>query len=289
MGAPHNVFLFTVVFVLLGGVIILARARFVAVRQLAVERHEADLSGQLVHAAKLASVGELAAGIAHEINNPLAIIAEETGVLQDALDPALADDEDEQLDVAEHLNIISEAVFRCRDITRKLLTFVRHTDATLAPHRIHEVLDDVLDGMLANELVISNVQVLRDYDDQIVEILTDRSQLVQVLVNLIKNALDAMPDGGRLTVTTRRLDDRVVIAVRDTGCGMKTEQLERAFMPFFTTKDPGKGTGLGLSVSNSIIESLGGRIYAESTPGSGSTFTVELPYEVDKSSEQGRT
>ena len=275
-----NILLSTIAFVVLGGVIILARARYVAGEQLAVEKHEAELSGQLVHAAKLASVGELASGIAHEINNPLAIIAEETGVLKDALDPALADEEDEQMDVAEHLDIITEAVFRCRDITRKLLTFVRRTDAKLESHCVHAILDDVLDGMLGNELAISNIQVLREYDGRVTEILTDRSQLSQVLVNLIKNALDAMSDGGKLTVTTHRVDDRFVISVTDTGCGMKAEHLERVFMPFFTTKDPGEGTGLGLSVSHSIIQNLGGRMYAESTPGSGSTFTVELPHEI---------
>ena len=266
---------------MLGGAIVFARARHVTTKQLAAEQHEAELSGQLVHAAKLASVGELASGIAHEINNPLAIIAEEAGVLKDALDPTLADEEDEQLDVAEHLGIITDAVFRCRDITRKLLTFVRHSDAKVGSQHIHEILDEVLDGMLGNELAISNVQVIRKYDDGVTGILTDRSQLVQVFVNLIKNALDAMSDGGTLTVTTLEQDDRIVVAVKDTGCGMKPEQLERVFLPFFTTKEPGKGTGLGLSVSNSIIENLGGRVYAESTPGRGSTFTVELPHEVE--------
>ncbi len=100
---------------------------------MAIEEHEAELSGQLVQAAKLASVGELAAGIAHEINNPLAIIAEEVGVLKDSLDPELAEEEDEPLDLAEHLDAIHDAVFRCRDITRKLLTFVRKAEVKVEP------------------------------------------------------------------------------------------------------------------------------------------------------------
>jgi len=279
-GLPQDVFLSTVAFVVLGGVVILLRARQLTGRQIAVEQHEAELSGQLVHAAKLASVGELAAGIAHEINNPLAIIAEEVGVLKDSLDPTLADEDDEQLDLDEHLSIIYEAVFRCRDITRKLLTFVRHAEVRLDTHDVHGILDEVLDGILGNEISISNVEVVRKYDETIPAIVTERNQLIQVFVNLIKNALDAMPDGGALTVKTVDRNDRAAFSVTDTGCGMTADQIESVFMPFFTTKDPGKGTGLGLSVSYSIIKSLGGQCYVESTPGRGSTFTVELPYEM---------
>jgi two-component system NtrC family sensor kinase len=267
----------TVATFLLMGLVILVRARQVVGSRLESERYEAELSGQLVHATRLASVGELAAGIAHEINNPLAIIAEEVGVVRDSLDPELAEEDEEPLVLSEHLDAIHEAVFRCRDITRKLLTFVRKTDVKVEPHRIREILDEVLDVMLGNELAISNVEVIRRYDQSIPEILTDRNQLVQVFVNLVKNASDAMPNGGTLTVTTTRKDGLAVIAVEDTGLGMTQAQMERVFMPFFTTKEPGKGTGLGLSVSYNIIQSFGGSIYVESAPGKGSTFTLELP------------
>ena len=274
---PRNISAFTGALFVLMGVLILFRARKLAERQLASKKHEAELSGQLVQASKLASVGELAAGIAHEINNPLAIIAEEVGVLKDALDPELAEEDDEPLDVPERLEAIHEAVFRCRDITRKLLTFVRQAEVKVEPHLIREILDEVLEVMLGNELAISNVEVVPRYDPSIPEILTDRNQLVQVFVNLVKNAVDAMPGGGTLTVTTLRKGERVAISIMDTGCGMAPDQMERVFMPFFTTKDPGKGTGLGLSVSYSIIQSFGGDFYVESAPGKGSTFTVELP------------
>lgn len=274
---PNTFFPVTVAVFVLMGVVILVRTRQVVGRQIAAERQEAELSGQLVHAAKLASVGELAAGIAHEINNPLAIIAEEVGVLQDSLDPDLANDDDEPVDLPERLAAIHDAVFRCRDITRKLLTFVRQTEVKVEPHFIREILDEVVDLMLGNELAISNVEVVRDYDYSIPQILTDRNQLIQVFVNLVKNAMDAMPEGGTLTMTTRRNGDKASVAIKDTGCGMTQDQMERVFMPFFTTKDPGKGTGLGLSVSFSIIQSFGGTFYVESAPGKGSTFTVELP------------
>jgi two-component system NtrC family sensor kinase len=273
----NTFFLATLAVFFLMGMVILVRARQVVGSKLAAEQHEAELSGQLVHAAKLASVGELAAGIAHEINNPLAIIAEEVGVLKDSLDPSLVQEGDEPVDLPEHLDAIHEAVFRCRDITRKLLTFVRHTEVRVEPHLIREILDDVLDEMLGNELAISNVQVIRKYDTSITPILTDRNQLVQVFVNLIKNAMDAMPGGGTLTVTTARRGDKVAVSIRDTGCGMTPEQMEKVFLPFFTTKDPGKGTGLGLSVSYTIIQNFGGAFYVDSAPGKGSVFTVELP------------
>jgi two-component system NtrC family sensor kinase len=262
------------------GIVILIRTRQVVGTQLAAERHEAELSGQLVHAAKLASVGELAAGIAHEINNPLAIIAEEVGVLKDARDPELAEEDDEPLDVSEHLDAIHEAVFRCRDITRKLLMFVRQTDVNFAPHRLDTLMDEVLDVMLGNELAMSNVNVVRRYDPSVPEISTDRNQLLQVFVNLVTNAMDAMPNGGVLTVQTAWSEEKVSLSVEDTGVGMTSEQMKRVFMPFFTTKDPGKGTGLGLSVSNSIIQGFGGSFYVESAPDQGSTFTVDLPLSV---------
>ena len=277
LSLPNTFVLLTLALFLLVGVVIFVRTRQVVGTQVATEEHEAELSGQLVHAAKLASVGELAAGIAHEINNPLAIIAEEVGLLKDALDPELAGEDDEPLDVPEHLQAIHDAVFRCRDITRKLLTFVRLAEVRVESHSLQEILDDVLDAMLGNELAISNVIVDTVYDEEIPEILTDRNQLVQVFVNLVKNAIDAMPGGGRLSLTTALREGRAVISFRDTGCGMPPEHLERIFMPFFTTKDPGKGTGLGLSVSYTIIRGLGGAFYVDSTPGRGSTFTVELP------------
>jgi len=280
LGAPDPFMIATMVLFLLVGAVILIRSRQMVGAQIASEQHEAELSGQLVQAAKLASIGELAAGIAHEINNPLAIIAEEVGVLQDSLDPTLPDDDDpEELD--DHLAAIHEAVFRCRDITRKLLTFVRQTELKVAAENLHEVLDEVIDVMLGNELAISNVSVTKEYHAQLREVRTDRNQLVQVFVNLVKNAMDAMPDGGCLTVSTYPRGSQMAVSVSDTGCGMSPEQMERVFLPFFTTKEPGKGTGLGLSVSYTIIKNLGGEFYVESAPGMGSTFTFELPAEAD--------
>jgi two-component system NtrC family sensor kinase len=274
---PHTFVLLMLAVFLMAGIVILVRTRQVVGTQMAAQVHEAELSGQLVQAAKLASVGELAAGIAHEINNPLAVIAEEVGVLKDSLDPELAEEDEEPVDLQEHLDAIHEAVFRCRDITRKLLTFVRKTEVRIEAQDLHDILDEVLDIMMGNELAISNVTLEKHYDPRIPDIRTDRNQLVQVFVNLVKNAIDAMPGGGQLTVTTALREGRVAVSVQDSGTGMSPAHLERVFLPFFTTKDPGKGTGLGLSVSYTIIQNFGGNFYVESTLGKGSTFTVEFP------------
>ena len=279
MNRRNGILLVTVVFFLGVGVVILLRARQLVGQQLAVEQHEAELSGQLVHAAKLASVGELAAGIAHEINNPLAIIAEEVGMLKDSMDPEFGGElEPGELD--ERLGEIHDAVFRCRDITRKLLTFVRQTDIKLEPHLVEKILDDVIGGMLSTELLVGNVEIVKEYGPDPRPLMTDRNQLVQVFLNLVKNAVDAMPTGGTLTVRTRHESDKVAIVVQDTGTGIPPAQIEKLFMPFFTTKPPGKGTGLGLSVSASILKNFGGNIFVESVLGKGTAFTMELPYDI---------
>jgi len=241
-----------------------------------VDEQEAELSGQLVQASKLATVGELAAGIAHEINNPLAIIAEESGLIRDMNDPrfgqSLTPDE-----LNEHLDIIHQETFRCRDITRKLLGFVRQEAVDLAQHDIRKILDNVVDGMLGREFELSNIQVVKNYSPQVPEITTDRNQLEQVFLNLFKNAYDAMEGEGTLTIHAGSTPTHLNITISDTGCGMTNSQIEKIFMPFFTTKEVGKGTGLGLSVSYGIIKSLHGNIYVDSKPDVGSMFTVELP------------
>jgi len=281
-GAPASAVLYSAPFFLLMGLIILVRARFAAARELEAIRHKEALSGKLIQAAKLASVGKLAAGIAHEINNPLAIIGEEAGMLQDSLDPALHLEDEEELDMAEHLEAIQAAVFRCSEITRKLLTFVRQSEVTLRTVQLNVLLEEVLDGMLAREIHGAGVHVERRLDPTLPPLLTDRTQLGQVLVNLIRNAVDAMTGGGTLTAHTElKQDGKLAISIGDTGCGMTPEQLEKATIPFFTTKEPGQGTGLGLSVSTSIINSFGGELYVQSAPGQGSTFTVMLPARVE--------
>ncbi len=244
-----------------------------------VEMHiESDRTrSQLEHAAKLASVGELAAGIAHEINNPLAAISEEAGLMKDLLSNQFGRSISPQ-EMSRHLDSIHGSVFRCRDVTQKLLKFVRKSDLNLQVHDVHKLIDDVVDGLLGHEMETSKIRIVRDYDQATPLVNVDGNQLEQVLLNIINNAVDAIGDrSGEITIRTYRHEKDVRVAVSDTGSGISDENLKKLFLPFFTTKEVGKGTGLGLSVSYGIIRSLGGRIEVDSQVGGGSTFTVCLP------------
>ncbi|MCP4705967.1 MAG: hypothetical protein GY865_15320 [candidate division Zixibacteria bacterium] len=232
---------------------------------------------QLEHAAKLASVGELASGIAHEINNPLAVITEESGLLMDYTDPQFGHKLEED-DLRCRLKTIQKSAFRCRDITRKLLRFVRKTDFDLQEHDIHDIIDCVIDDLLGPEIKVSNISVERNYDRTLGKVRTDFNQLQQVILNIINNAGDAISDNqGVINIETSSRNKKIIISISDTGCGMSPNQLEKVFMPFFTTKEIGKGTGLGLSVSYGIIRGLGGEIEVESTIDVGTTFKLILP------------
>ena len=279
MGIYGKLILFAVAFFILEFFLVLFRARTVVRRIKETEAIEADLSGQLVHAARLASVGELAAGIAHEINNPLAIIAEEVGLVKDCMNPEFGE-EMTQEELSTHLDNMYVATFRARDITSKLLGFVRQKAVKLEEHSFHDIIDEVIDGILGSEFTVSSIKIVRNYCPTVPRIFTDKNQLVQVFLNLVKNAFDAMSGDGTLTIHTTHSKETITISIRDTGYGMSREQLEKIFMPFYTTKQVGKGTGLGLSVSYGILKNLDGKIYVDSQPGKGSMFTVELPIDL---------
>jgi two-component system NtrC family sensor kinase len=274
LGDPESRFLIvSLALLLIAILIILNRAGKLVAQQKEMDQTRA----QLEHAAKLASVGELASGIAHEINNPLAVITEESGLLMDYLDPQFEYKLDEA-DLRQRLDTIQKSAFRCRDITRKLLKFVRKSDFDLQEHDIHEVINGVIDDLLGPEIEVSRVKFERNYDHTLPKIKTDSNQLQQVILNIVKNAGDAIGDNdGKIAITTSRRGKKISISITDDGCGMTNEQLERIFLPFFTTKEVGKGTGLGLSVSYGIIRGLGGEIEAESTKGIGTTFHLLLP------------
>lgn len=260
------------IFLILLCLIIINRAN----RLVDIQKETDRTRAQLEHASKLASVGELAAGIAHEINNPLAAINEEAGLMKDLIGPdfteTISNDE-----IIHHLDSIQESVYHCRDITRKLLGFVRKSDFNLQKHDIHKLIDIVVDGIWGREMIISNISVVRDYSRDIPEIITDGNQLEQVILNIINNGVDAIGNRpGTITVATRMDSVNIYIDISDTGCGMTGEQMEKVFLPFYTTKEVGKGTGLGMSVSYGIIKNLGGKISVKSTPDEGSTFTIAL-------------
>ena len=245
------------------------------------ERDREELKSQLFHAAKLVSVGELAAGVAHEINNPLAIILSQCGVLRDMFDPEYADADIAPEHLAENVNaelqIVEDAVVRAKNITGKLLSSSRKTDPRLVPGNINTILDEVVNGFMEKEFSVEDIELARKYDQTIPEILLDPDQMRQVFQNMINNAGDAIDGPGRITLETRKKEEMVEVLISDTGRGMTREELNKIFMPFFTTKEVGKGTGLGLGISLSIVEAMGGTIDVQSLPGAGSTFIITLP------------
>lgn len=241
-----------------------------------LEHDRSELKSQLYHAHKLVSVGQLAGGVAHEINNPLAIIASEAGLMRDMLDPKLGLDSSPELLIKE-LNEIDKAVYRAKTITQKILSFVRKTEPKLVVSNIEDILDEVVASVKEQEFNVSNIALVRDYAPDAPPVLVDPDLMRQVFLNLINNASDAVKEGDTITLSTRLDCDVVKATIADTGHGLDSEQLEKIFMPFFTTKDVGKGTGLGLPISLNIVEGMGGRIEVQSEPEKGSAFTVVLP------------
>ena len=241
-----------------------------------LEHDRAELKSQLYHAHKLVSVGQLAGGVAHEINNPLAIIASEAGLMRDMLDPGMGLDASRKALVKE-LDEIDKAVYRAKGITQKILSFVRKTDPKLVPTEVNQLLEEVVAGVKEQEFKVSNINLVRDYDPAVPQLMLDPDLIRQVFLNLINNASDAVKEGDTVTLSTRLDGDFVRATVADTGEGMHPETLEKIFIPFYTSKGVGRGTGLGLPIALNIVEGMGGRIEVKSEPGQGSAFTVVLP------------
>lgn len=235
---------------------------------------KADSQRQLANTDRLVTIGKLASKVAHELNNPL------DGILR-YINLAIRTIEQENLEkTKEYLSQCRQGLMRMIQIVSELLEFSRSTYASFEHVKIEQLIEDAIKTMDA-KAEASNVQILSDYTASIPEIRGDN--LFQVFCNLIKNALDAMPDGGELNISTRlAADNTIVVEFRDTGTGFVPENAEVIFEPFFTTKDRGKGTGLGLAICKDIIERYNGRIAAENAPEGGSIFTVYLPMAGEK-------
>ncbi len=225
---------------------------------------------QIRRSEQLASVGRLAAGVAHEINNPL------TGVLVFAdlmREKENMDDQDR-----EDLEVIVRETKRAREIVRGLLDYARETPSIKVSLNVNDVVRQTMQ-LLGKREAFQQVNLVKALADNLSLVGGDRNQLQQVLVNLSLNACEAMSDGGTLMIATSGTNDQVVIEVTDTGCGIKPEHLDKIFEPFFTTKAVGKGTGLGLSVTYGIVQQHGGTLEVESAVGKGTTFIITLPAE----------
>lgn len=269
------------------GALLVAVVTFFTTRVLVRKIEKADeekraLDEQLIESAKLASIGELSAGIAHEINNPLAIIGEEAGWMQDLLKRDDLKGLKEMDDFKDSLREIARQAGRCKEITHKLLSFARRTESVIKSLNINELIEDVI-GIVEREAAVNNIEIIRQYDEPLPLIYSDPAQLRQVFLNLLNNATDAIKRGGEIKIETGTgEDDSISIKVSDTGIGMPKEILTKIFDPFFTTKPQRKGTGLGLSICHGIIEELGGDISVASQVGKGTTFTINLPLELKR-------
>lgn len=242
---------------------------------LLVERHEATvektrLEAQLRHADRLATIGQLAAGVAHELNEPLGNIL---GFAQLALK---AEGLPEQ--AVKDLSRVEQAALHAREVVSKLMLFARQKPPNKDSVQLNELVEDGL-YFLSARCAKAGINLVRELSPGLPRINADAAQLHQVLVNLVVNAIQAMPGGGRLVVRTAPGNGTVVLSVEDTGVGMDKDTLSRIFVPFFTTKPVGEGTGLGLSVVHGIVEGHAGRIEVESEPGKGTRFQVVLPVE----------
>jgi PAS domain S-box-containing protein len=228
----------------------------------------AQLEKQLLEREKLSSIGLLAAGVAHEVNTPLAGISSYAQMLIQQVP-----DNDPKQKLLEKIHL---QTLRASGIVNNLLNFSRTGDADFREVEVNQVLDDTIQ-LLEPQLRNSRVEILLHYGKELIPAQGNASKLQQVFMNLILNARDAMPDGGRLTIQTRMVETSLVIDFRDTGLGIDPENIARIYDPFFTTKDIGQGTGLGLAISYGIIQEHGGRIFVESRPNEGAHFTIKLP------------
>ena len=244
--------------------------------QLEQELHERkQMEEKLIMTDRLASIGEMAAGVAHELNNPL------TGVIGFA---ELLLEKDVPDDIREDIAIIHHEAKRVAEVVKNLLTFARRHPPSKQPVDINTVIAGVL-GLRAYEQKVSNIQVVTHFAPDLPEVVADHFQLQQVFFNIITNAEYFMTEAhhkGTLTITTERVGDVIRASFADDGMGISKENLGHLFDPFFTTKEVGRGTGLGLSICHGIITEHGGRIYAESELGKGTTFVVELPITIAK-------
>ena len=256
-----------------------AIARHIA---LIVERRQADedrfrLQEQLRHADRLATIGQLSAGIAHELNEPLGNILGFAQLAQK--DPDLPER------TAQDLEKIVATSLHARQIINNLMLFSRQRPPRKARVDLNTILEEGL-GFLESRCRRNGIVVERELSPEVPQITADASQLRQVFVNLVVNAIQAMPDGGRLKIATQTLGDRVMLSVEDTGIGMSEQVLKDIFLPFFTTKDVDEGTGLGLPVVHGIVTSHGGTINVESAPGQGARFGIELPVAADEKEDR---
>ncbi|OQY51030.1 MAG: two-component sensor histidine kinase [Desulfobacteraceae bacterium 4572_87] len=263
-----------ILFVILWGATYLVNRIFLSDQKLIVSLHQVEYTN------KMASIGRLAAGVAHEINNPLAIINEKAGLMKDLF---LFKEEYQQNDmIMKILDSILTSVTRCGRITKRLLGFARHMDVSIQTVNLEEVVREVL-GFLNKEAEYRSIRITIEIADNLPNVDTDAGRLQQVILNIINNAFAAMENNGQLQVKAAPAGkDHIVLTISDTGCGIPEADIKRVFEPFFSTKTGKGGTGLGLSITYGLVEQLGGAINVTSEVNRGTTFTITLPLTIQE-------
>ena len=274
---------FLAIFIALGGVLIIILGAVLTTRAMMaqlmrMERQKAASDEMVMQSAKMAALGKMAAGIAHEINNPLAVIGEKAGWIKDLLGMEDVAGSENLQEMSDAVNKIEHHVSRAKTITHRLLGFARRMEPMTEKVNVNEILEETLE-FLQNEARYRAIDIQANYAPDLALTTTDPTQLQQVFLNIINNGIDAIGKDGEIFITTRNLvkNNELSVEISDNGPGMSKEVLQKIFDPFFTTKEVGKGTGLGLSITYSIVEKLGGRIMVASEEGRGTTFTIYLP------------
>lgn len=234
---------------------------------------------QLIQAEKLTSLGQMAAAIAHEINNPLAGVL----VYTQLLTRKITDDKFSKELALGYLSKMETELTRSAKLVRNLLDFARQSSPTLSEVNLNDVVNRAL-NLAAHSAELQHIQVIKELDPSLPKLRADFDQLQQVCTNLILNAIQAMPEGGRLSLRTSVSDGQLKVEVQDTGVGISPENMSKLFTPFFTTKGKGKGVGLGLAVAHGIVQRHHGRIEVQSKEGEGSTFIICLPLHYEEKS-----
>jgi len=267
----------------LGGAVLIIIGAFFTTRAMMkelvrMEREKAVSDEMVMQSSKMAALGKMAAGIAHEINNPLAVISEKAGWIKDLLGMEDVTASQNLQELADAVSKIEYHVVRAKTVTQRLLGFARRMEPMTERININEILAESIE-FLKNEARYRNIELQANYAPDLPLTTTDPTQLQQVFLNIINNGIDAIGKDGQIIINTRELaqSHELSIEISDNGPGMSKDVLQKIFDPFFTTKEVGKGTGLGLSISYSIIEELGGRIMVASEAGKATTFTIYLP------------
>ncbi|MDL1967760.1 MAG: ATP-binding protein [Deltaproteobacteria bacterium] len=269
-------------FIIVISTIFITRRVFAKLEKMGLEKLQ--LREQLVRSDRLAAIGKLASGIAHEINNPMAVISEKAGWIGDLLTEEDVKNSPNYDELIKSTQDIKKHVQRGKKVISRLMGFARKEDIAHKNVDINSVLDETHDFM-NKKAMFQNIALMKEFQPDLPSIVTDGAQLQQVFINIVNNAIDAINKDGVIRLITKAKDGGVLVSIVDTGPGMPKETQTKIFDPFFTTKPVGKGTGLGLSTSYGIVEKLGGQLTVESEVDKGTTFHIALPPTCIKESE----